>query len=102
LNSGIEVVPDEEIEVGLEVGATAVLGLLLSSLYDLDQKVENLLGCDCLGGLLAGSPIAGDGRRCITRNPVEEKAVILTAWIQVCLTAVIADICQESPDIVIS
>jgi hypothetical protein len=46
LNSGIEVVPDEEIEEGLEVGATAVLGLLLSSLYDLDQKVENLLGCD--------------------------------------------------------
>jgi hypothetical protein len=79
LNGGIKVVPDEETEEDLEARATAVRGMLLSALNDLVQKVENLLGCDRLDGLLACSPIAGDGRRCITRKPVEEKAVILTA-----------------------
>ena len=45
LNGGIEIGLDE-IEEGLEVGVTAVLGLLLSALGDLVQKRENLLGCD--------------------------------------------------------
>ncbi len=41
----IEIGPDE-IEEGLEVGVTTVVGLLLSALIDFVQKGEDLLGCD--------------------------------------------------------
>ena len=50
LNGRIEIGLDE-IEEGLEVGVTTVLGLLLSALRDHVQKGENLLGCD--GGKIA-------------------------------------------------
>jgi hypothetical protein len=45
LNRRIEIGLDE-IKEGLEVGVTAVLGLLLSALSDFVQKGEDLLGCD--------------------------------------------------------
>jgi hypothetical protein len=45
LNGRIEICLDE-IEEGLEVGVTAVLGLLLSALGDFVQEGEDLLGCN--------------------------------------------------------
>ncbi len=43
LNGGVEIGLDE-VEEGLEVGVSAVLGLLLSLLSDLLQEGEDLLG----------------------------------------------------------
>lgn len=45
MNGGVKIGLDE-VEEGLEVGVSAVLGLLLSLLSDLVQEGDDLLGCD--------------------------------------------------------